>query len=350
MENIDLLPLVQLDNSLNLLIAPPAWGKTTILLDLFKRSNRRWVFLSPLRALANEFYVRSCKVISSILVSNSTERDQLVRAFISQQRSLLIITPELCNEKFFTQVEALDEKPIFIFDEFHLFYYWGESFRPVMREIFFAVGNSNSSVLALSATISAKNMELMKIDVQNGFEQSFIIDFGNHTFRNHPSQIFYYPGIFKRKFIKSFEYDLVKSRGKCLLFFCQYRSQVDQLVERYHRLGYSVLGCKGGEAAEFTNQLMKVGTPDCIFATTTLSHGVNLPSIDKVYLGYPVRNLDFWIQMAARGGRNGSPYVVHTFDPFFQTIKHRIFSTTKVLCRQIYQQLFFFFHGTAKEY
>jgi superfamily II DNA or RNA helicase len=54
--------------------------------------------------------------------------------------------------------------------------------------------------------------------------------------------------------------------------------------------------------------------PDYIISTTVLSHGVNLPDISKIYFLYVVENLDFWIQMTARGGRRGERYQVFALE------------------------------------
>ena len=55
---MDLKELALHDNSMTLLIAPPAWGKTLMLISLLK-TGRKIIFLSPLRALAEELYEKT---------------------------------------------------------------------------------------------------------------------------------------------------------------------------------------------------------------------------------------------------------------------------------------------------
>ena len=40
-----------------LITAPPGWGKTYKTLKMIKNSSRKWLYVSPLRALANEFLI-----------------------------------------------------------------------------------------------------------------------------------------------------------------------------------------------------------------------------------------------------------------------------------------------------
>ena len=73
------------------------------------------------------------------------------------------------------------------------------------------------------------------------------------------------------------------------------------------------------------------GRIDCIFSTTTLSHGVNLPEIKKVFIDYEVKNFDFWLQMIGRGGRQGSDYQVYSTDEFHTTRRERIKHKAKII-------------------
>ena len=109
----------------------------------------------------------------------------------------------------------------------------------------------------------------------------------------------------------------IKKESDVYLVFCSYRSEVDELVARSRRMGLRSLGCVGGEVEGFLKELeLTHGAIDCIFSTTTLSHGVNLPEIKKVFINYEVKHYDFWLQMIGRGGRRGADYEVYTFDAF----------------------------------
>ena len=98
------------------------------------------------------------------------------------------------------------------------------------------------------------------------------------------------------------------------LIFCKYRSEVEKWEKRLFQKGYSVWTCVGGEAGEFSKRAQNENPPNFIIATTVLSHGVNLPQISRIFFLYQVNNLDFWIQMVARGGRRGEAYEVYALE------------------------------------
>ncbi len=336
---------------LTLLVAPPAWGKSSLLQEIVLDSNSLWIFLSPLRVLADQLYERFLGQFPLFLISNGAEREKKISRFCAQKEALMLITPELCSDLLFEHLERSGKEVVWVLDEFHLFFYWGESFRWKMWELFLQVANRGDGMLALSATISKEYLERMQLEFRNTFTAIFMIDLGNQQFGNYPSKIYYFSMFLKNLFFRRFEYDLYRRlRGQePFLLFCKYRSQVDHMVEKYRAQGFRVLGCKGGEGREFILSLRDATDLDCIFATSVLGHGVNLPRISRVYLGYRVGNLDFWLQMATRGGREGDSYQVYTFDSYFQSAKGRIFSIISVLLTELMAKSYFFFHDRANE-
>ena len=100
---------------------------------------------------------------------------------------------------------------------------------------------------------------------------------------------------------------------------------------RARRMGLRSIGCVGGEVEIFLKELAERNEEvDCIFSTTTLSHGVNLPEIKKVFINYEVKNYDFWLQMIGRGGRRGSDYEIYTFDAFNLSKKELLKNRMKI--------------------
>jgi superfamily II DNA or RNA helicase len=63
-----------------------------------------------------------------------------------------------------------------------------------------------------------------------------------------------------------------------------------------------------------SERLKSQPNPDFIISTTVLSHGVNLPKIEKLFFTYKVENPDLWIQMVARGGRKGEEFQVFALE------------------------------------
>jgi superfamily II DNA/RNA helicase len=98
------------------------------------------------------------------------------------------------------------------------------------------------------------------------------------------------------------------------LIFCKYRSEVDKRTKLLKAQGYIVLSCIGGEASKFVEELKLHPHIDFIVATSVVSHGVNLPNISRIYFTYKVDNIDFYLQMIGRGGRDGSRFDIHTFN------------------------------------
>src|SRR5690606_22468385 len=101
---------------------------------------------------------------------------------------------------------------------------------------------------------------------------------------------------------------LEEKEASVKLIFCQYRTEVFQWEKELNENGFSCIPCVGGESKYMAKRLQENPRPDFIVATTVLSHGVNLPEIKKIYFTYKVSNIDFWVQMVARGGRKGEDY------------------------------------------
>ncbi|MCY4524732.1 MAG: hypothetical protein OXB84_08340, partial [Halobacteriovoraceae bacterium] len=52
-----------------------------------------------------------------------------------------------------------------------------------------------------------------------------------------------------------------------------------------------------------------------------------------VFISYKTNNLDYWIQMASRGGRRGEAFQVYSLDRFFTPLSQRILSIPQILLR-----------------
>lgn len=198
---------------------------------------------------------------------------------------------------------------VIIIDEFHLFFYWGDTFRPLMWEMFFAVTQEAKTTFLLTATLSNE----MKNEIKNfnsQFDSIMWIDNGNQT-------LLYKPHLYLRAPAKKWILDLIESQNKnesVKLIFCQYRDEVFALEQRLRKNGFSTISCVGGESKFMVKRLDELPNPDFIISTTVLSHGVNLPPISKIFFLYEVSNPDFWIQMVARGGRRGDKYQVFALE------------------------------------
>ena len=313
---MDLTPMLSIPDSFTLLMAPPAWGKTRLLLRHMEKGDDIWVFLSPLRALANEFYQNCENVPSRYLLKRRADWEE-VGAGKRGGATLVVTTPE-CLRVEKLESMAQGRRVCVVVDEFHLFYLWGHSFRPLMWDGLLSLCNRGYSFIGLSATMNESVRKEWRRDFPLAFDLLVEIDVGNGLFKHFPDRIHYFSpwggSMLNRRFLS-----LLPGRKQgTMLYFCRYRRQVDGWVAFCKRKGVRAVGCKGGEVECFIRELDSLSTPpQVIFSTTALSHGVNLPRIDRVFLSYVVESRDFWLQMATRGGRRGDSFQVYTLN-FYQ--------------------------------
>lgn len=258
-------------NTFLLLTSPPASGKTYWIERYHEKLQQKILVISPLKALAVELEEK-------------------------WQGRISVRTPE----SYLLKPEVAD---IVIFDEFHLLFYWGDHFREDMWQAFFQISENASLCIGLTATMNEEI--LARVKEWHHFDQFLWFDAGNQKLK-------YYPSKTVRFFTSQLHHDFIflQSPLKTQLIFCEYREEVRIWEEKLRSQGFNVLGCVGGETEAFIHQL-KQQRPQFIVSTSCLSHGVNLPIIEAVHFTYKMDNLDFWIQMAARGGRDGSTYEVY---------------------------------------
>jgi len=308
-----------------LLTAPVASGKTRLIVDFYSEHSFKIIFISPLRALANEVYKNLKEKEKNIFLAGRIVKTQeCMINFLQAKKAFLISTMELLSEDFLEAIGEQSENIIFIIDEFHLIYHWGDTFRPILHDRWLAILDTQAPVLGLTATMSPEILYQLEADLIFHNDTWVHIDFGNLQLHRAPKKIHYYSINNSKLFARTLWRELrLKEKNDVYLIFCSFRSEVDELVARCQRLGLVCLGCVGGEVENFLTNLEKTnGELDCIFSTTTLSHGVNLPEISKVFINYEVKNFDFWLQMIGRGGRRGGDYEVYTFDTFWITKKN----------------------------
>lgn len=315
-----------------LLCAPIASGKTRLVVEFYNQSSFKIIYLSPLRALANEVHknliTRNQKNV--FLAGGESKLEDIFVKFSASDKAFLVATPELLRDDFLDSLK--DQKVIIVIDEFHLFYYWGEDFRPILHDKLCLLWHLEFPILAVTATMEKEIFEKLEKDLVFHERTWFFLDYGNQLLHRKPKELISYYGLnqnlVRRAFFRELEY---KKKKDILLYFCSYRDGVDELVFSLKKQGYCALGCVGGEVPRFLEELEEFKDQiDCIISTTTLSHGVNLPEIKKVFIDYEVKNYDFWLQMIGRGGRQGSDYEVYSCDPFHLSKKERFFQKIKI--------------------
>lgn len=307
-------------NRLYLLLAPPGWGKTHKILNLIKNSSAQFVFIFPLRALCQEVYISALKANISTLCLDGKPARKLYERLDYQ---LIISTPEMARGLNF-------ENRIYLLDEFHLFYYWGEEFREAMLDFMEEHLKSSPPLILLSATIKSEFIQKIKTQFSSTYQEMLLWNFGNQVLKNQPRRVYF---SFSKALI--LQESLWSQSSGVSVIFCQYREEVQQvarLLRSYHK---KVISCVGGEAKEFSLKILKDQNWDFIVATSVISHGVNLPQIRRIFFTFKVRELDMYLQMIGRGGRAGEPFDVYTMNmnyfSHFKLLKGLIYWPFKIL-------------------
>ena len=252
---------------------------------------------------------------------------------IEELRSTDYFFKALTAEKSIAFLERLPlhkrKNLLIVLDEIHLWNLWGNDFRPVLWESLYYFGTNQYSILGLTATLKEEYKREWKDLFNFGSYDFEVLDYGNGELSNKPVAEKSYFGLQKSQLRRRICYEIEKN--KTCLIFCQYREEVFEL-ERFllKQLGsISILTCVGGEAKKFIADLESKGAPQIILATSTLSHGVNLGVIERVFLTYEVLHWDIYLQMKARGGRGGEPFEVISYQRdktgFISKIKLKLF-------------------------
>ncbi len=326
-----------------LMTSPPATGKTRLVLSLYPAVLKKILFVSPLRALANELKEKLSAKENVYLLK--TRKDFAKLDLVNKESFFIIVTAELIGDQILGWLESFPSEIVTIFDEFHLFYLWGDSFRPVLEEVCHGVANSGCSIIGLTATMPAELYQKWRADFSLGVDQLYLFDQGNLQLKSMPSTYHWINKFAGNLMMKRFIlYKLLshneKSPGKTIIF-CKYRREVFEWVNYCNYLGIGALGCVGGEVDQFSQNL-KEKEFDFIFATSTLGHGVNLPEIAHVIISYLVSDISLWIQMVGRGGRNGGEYTLLTIDPFFLKLKDKLIGIILAFMFDCYIKLYLF--------
>ncbi len=256
-------------------IAPPAWGKTKQIMELVKSGEEDFLFISPLRALAIEVK-NQCPVLDTVLPEEILNYDWL---------SLARLKPRL----------------IVIWDEVHLMLKWGESFRPAYLEAWYGFCLSGLRGIGMTATLDDDVKDFLLSTLSHSHTHLLVGDAGNFSFHNKQVRYFLGP--------KQWREELIPTCTKTIIF-CPHRHQVDQWAERLAREGVRAWGCKGGETRAFQERLSRETVPDIIVATSCLSHGVNLPKLERVVLFDQAAPWWMLHQMQTRAGRRGGTFEV----------------------------------------
>lgn len=307
-------------------IAPTGAGKTSLMLEFFTSNDFHLFYLSPLRALADELEERLINDVSKSMTkraSKAIDFSDFIQRIEQGKKTFFVATVEMIPDGFFEELQQQREKVVVVVDEIHLFFHWGEEFRPILLERLYEIKNYQFKQISLTATFSKEHYERLVLDHHFSNEAILILDVGNYGLKKDPNAVHFYSPTQKQMLEKKF-WNILKNKKATdtILVFLQFRREVDFLVERLQRHGFEAIGCVSGEVSNFRQNLREIMSngqnPDVIVATTCLSHGVNLPKLSHIFLFYPIAHRDFWVQMVGRGGRRGEDFKVFEMNGFDQ--------------------------------
>ena len=297
-------------SNLYLLSAPPASGKTYWISQNWSTISKRCLFLSPLRAICEEFeqahqsscdtfYLRSKKEVLTFLKSPPS------KALCLMTVEVFMSTSQLWEQKFFRSFRG--GLPCIFIDEFHLIKIWGDSFRPVLHEMLYFLSTQEVNIIGMSASLDCDCEQWVQTELKNGFSNLYWLDHGNMIFKHSPKRQY----IFRWKQIFYFwlflELVAAKYKGQAVLVFCRYRHEVYELCS-FFRPFISTIGVVGGQTQGFSKKIQAL-RPRLIVGTSCLGHGVNLPILSSVFCNYREKNEALRLQMLSRGGRKGDEFI-----------------------------------------
>jgi ATP-dependent DNA helicase RecQ len=266
-----------LDQTFSMFIAPPAWGKTYLFRQWSSSNPDQFLFISPLRALAIEVQ-KSCPDVE------------------------VVLPEEILNLDW---EELKKQKPdlVVVWDEVHLVFEWGLSFRNAILEAWYGFCVSGLAGIGLTATLTPQADAFFQETLAESHTHLLYGDAGNMNFKFHPEFWFLGP----RQWLEEL---LLQPLSGRTLVFCHHRHEVDFWCKKLIEENIEVWGCKGGETKEFQERLNVESPPDVIVATSCLSHGVNLPQLRRVIILDQTPPQWMVHQMRTRAGRRGEIFEV----------------------------------------
>lgn len=297
-----ILEYFKLESSSLSFIAKPSWGKTHLIKELI-RCNEKIVYISPLRALAEEFYEEIKKDEISVCMNKKDVHD------------IMIFTPESFLYKF--HKDYIFRNHLLVIDEVHLFFLWGISFREKLLDFLELSLPMFNKALTLSATLDKDSLDFIYKNLSLEFKNNYILNLGNFNLASMPDHFFnlkFFASSFNTRLFKY----LILAEKKTSLVFIPFRKDLNPWLKWGRSKKLKTLYCLGGDVTRFRESLKKCPSPDLIIATTVLSHGVNLPEINSVFFTYKEKSKALYVQMISRAGRRGASYKVYSFSSHFR--------------------------------
>ncbi len=320
--------IVKNNSGTTLIVAPIGSGKTRFIRELSLRLDQPIVFFSPLRSIVDEL----CKYQDVIEYSGDRLDKKGALSLLMQKKVMMVLTPESLNQEAWQLLKRL--RPLFVLDEFHLFYTWGHSFREALRTFIEDLYIERFQVVGLSATISDQVKKDVILDHSLNDNDLYYLNLGNFQFQNNPSSHKY---LKKNELIYLVIIYFIFTKKRSIVFV---KTRTDVLDVRNYliRFGVDSSTCIGGESREFYKE-GGYKEKRVIIATSVLSHGVNLGKIDNVFITYHT-DKTLRAQMIGRGGRLGNRYCIFELRDELVNVKEKIQCYIVILFFQVIRLLY----------
>ncbi|MDA8793409.1 DEAD/DEAH box helicase [Bacteriovoracaceae bacterium] len=294
-----------------LLICPAGMGKTYYIIQQIIRGqiSQNWCFIAPLRAIIEEVHEKLIQ--ENIQCLNIQSRKDVKEI---KKHSVILTTSNLLSEDVLNYLNV--NNFVFVIDEFHLMYRWGPIFREDLNQLYYFILSEAKRFYLLTATFEKTFYSILKDDLNRENKSVYQLDYGNLNIKKNQIRMITYLKCDEsnKSKILNLAVNLI-SQGMRILIFVPFRSEVDNLEKFFSHKSFIVISAKGGEAFEFSQKMQDLREQtQVIIATSVLSHGVNLPPLDHIFLMYEIKKRDFWVQMVYRAGRKGESFYLHHFD------------------------------------
>lgn len=293
-----------------LAVLPTAAGKTLIFQFLAKELGGTVLVISPLKALMHDQVLQSRKLgFSARMLTGDTpvsERSQIHQEFVSNNLSLLFISPEGLKRFVQDYQGQLSGIRLLVVDEAHCISTWGHDFRGEFRRIWKCrVCFPDIPILALTATapptVQRDIAHYLRMNKPFRFVSSVVrrnLALGVERIRNSlPLRI-----IALKKFLQG---ELIGSPG---IVYCREILATKDVALSLRVHGYRAVRfhgelhrlLKGGIQARFMSNRVQI-----VAATTAFGMGINKPDVRfVVHMGLP-DSIESYVQEVGRAGRDG---------------------------------------------